>query len=79
MSKVLNSPFTSDPFSAPGTHEHTGCGPEDNPPCCSGPGDDVSVVAQVLYHKSEAVKVSPAVLVSPQGTGITGLGKPKGV
>lgn len=77
MNNPLSGPFSRDPFSPPSPHDKFGTCTEGNPAVVRE-GDDVSVLSQVFYHTSGAVKSpSPAALASPQGTGITGLGRPK--
>ncbi len=74
----LNTPFQRDPFSAPMPHDKFGVCDEGNPASIQGNPDDVSVLSQVFYHKSEAVSMrSPAALNSPFGTSITGIGRAK--
>lgn len=76
MNSPFSTPFTRCPFDPPSPHDKFGVCTEGNPDVVNE-GDDVSVLSQVFYHKSDAVRVSPGALNSPQGTGIVGLGRPK--
>lgn len=74
----LNTPFQRDPNKAPTPHSKFGVCDEGNPASVQGNPDDVSVLSQVFYTKTEGLRNSPAALNTPFGTAITGIGKPKG-
>lgn len=73
----LSTTFSRDPNTPPSPFDKFGVCDEGNPTSIQGNPDSVGVLSQVFYHKSEAVKMSPAALATPYGTAISGIGRRK--